>query len=127
MTTWPGNGRETAQNEPPETRMGVQTKAARRCLEHPGPGTGGKAPMQTKRNPLGVARQSSERTRYPGISKIHARGCGWRSGRCSCEASYQASAYSARERKKIRRHFDTLGAARTWRDDAAGAIRQGRM
>jgi len=83
--------------------------------------------MQTQRSPRGVVRQTSERTRYPGISKIHARGCGWLSGRCSCDASYQAAAYSARERKKIRRHFDTLGAARTWRDDAAGAIRQGRM
>lgn len=86
--------------------------------------------MQTKRNPRsapGVGRQTSERTRYPGIAKIHARGCGWQSGRCSCEAAYQASVFSARERKKIRRHFDSLGAAKTWREDAAGAIRQGRM
>jgi len=33
----------------------------------------------------------------------------------------------AREGKKIRRHFDSLGAAKTWREDAAGAVRQGRM
>jgi integrase len=41
--------------------------------------------------------------------------------------SYQASVYSARERKSIRKHFDNLGAARTWREDAAGAVRAGRM
>jgi integrase len=47
--------------------------------------------------------------------------------RCKCEPVFQASTYSARERKKIRRHFPTLSAARTWREDAAGAIRQGRL
>ncbi|MEO8966459.1 MAG: hypothetical protein ABI355_02615 [Solirubrobacteraceae bacterium] len=38
---------------------------------------------------------------------------------------WQASAYSARERKKIRKHLDTRDAAKTWREDANSAIRQG--
>jgi integrase len=35
--------------------------------------------------------------------------------------------WSAREGKRIRKHFDRIGEAKTWREDAAGAIRQGRM
>ena len=85
--------------------------------------------MQAQRNSRSSddRRQTSERTRYPGIAKVHARGCGWQTGRCSCAATYQAAVFSAREGKKIRRHFDSLGAAKTWREDAAGAVRQGRM
>jgi integrase len=74
-----------------------------------------------------MSNQSSERTRYPGISKIHARGCGWQSGRCRCKPRFQAAVYSTREAKKIRKHFDTEGAARTWREDAGGAVRKGGM
>lgn len=74
-----------------------------------------------------MTHQTSERTRYPGISKIHARGCQWQTGRCRCKPRFQASVYAAREGKKIRKHFDTEGAARTWREDAGGAVRQGRM
>src|SRR3954452_14352915 len=72
-------------------------------------------------------RRTAERTRYPGISKIHAAGCGWHASRCTCTPRFKAEVYSARERKKIRRNFDSLGAAKTWREDAAGAVRQGRM
>src|SRR3954453_10372779 len=72
-------------------------------------------------------RRTAERTRYPGIAKIHARGCGWQMARCNCAPRFKAEVYSARERKKIRRNFDSLGAAKTWREDAAGAVRQGRM
>jgi len=71
--------------------------------------------------------QTSERTRYPGITKIHARGCEWQSGRCRCKPRFQAAVYSTREGKKIRKHFDTEGAARTWREDTGGAVRQGRI
>ena len=74
-----------------------------------------------------MVNQTSQRTRYRGISKIHARGCNWQSGRCRCKPQFQASVYSTRERKKIRKHFDTEGEARTWREDAGGAVRQGRM
>ncbi|MEA2385548.1 MAG: hypothetical protein QOH72_5519 [Solirubrobacteraceae bacterium] len=72
-------------------------------------------------------RRTAERTRYPGIAKIHAPGCGWQGARCTCTPRFKAEVYSAREGKKIRRNFDSLGAAKTWREDAAGAVRQGRM
>jgi integrase len=72
--------------------------------------------------------QSLEKTRYPGIYRVHQRGCGWREGRrCRCPRSYQAAAFDARASKLIRKHFNDLGAARTWRDDASGAIRAGKM
>lgn len=74
-----------------------------------------------------MGNQTSERTRYPGISKIHSRGCEWQSGRCRCKPRFQAAVYSTREGKKIRKHFDAEGAARTWREDAGGAVRKGRM
>src|SRR5947209_4361982 len=74
-----------------------------------------------------MTNQTSGRTRYRGINKIHARGCNWQAGRCRCKPRFQAAVYSTREGKKIRKHFDTEGAARTWREDAGGAVRQGRM
>jgi integrase len=73
------------------------------------------------------ATQTSEATRYPGIAKIHARGCGWRERRCACTPSWQAAVWSAREGKRIRKHFEHEGEARTWREDSAGALREGRM
>lgn len=75
-----------------------------------------------------AARQTLERTRYPSVYRAHRRLCEWKDGgACKCPASYQAGVYSASERKQIRKYFDTLGAARTWREDASGAVRQGRM
>ncbi len=46
---------------------------------------------------------------------------------CRLRSDELQHVYSARERKQIRKYFDTLGAARTWREDEAGAVRQGRM
>lgn len=69
----------------------------------------------------------TEKTRHPGIYRYHARDCPRAAGgaRCSCPASYQATAYSGRDGKLIRKHFATLGAAKTWREDANQAIRAG--
>jgi hypothetical protein len=55
-----------------------------------------------------MAGQASERTRYRGVSKIHARECEWQAGRCRCKPRFQAAVYSTRERKKIRNHFANL-------------------
>ena len=44
-----------------------------------------------------------------------------------CRCPYQATVYSARERKLIRKQFERLGEARTWREDARGAVRAGKM
>jgi integrase len=65
-------------------------------------------------------------TRYPGVYRVHRRGCG-HGAACSCPGAYQATVYSVREGKRLRKHFDTLGAARTWRDDAGSAIRAGTL
>ena len=69
-----------------------------------------------------------ERTKYPGIYRVHKRTCDGKSGpACKCPKSYQASVYSAREKKSIRKHFERLDTARACREDVAGAIRQGKM
>jgi hypothetical protein len=41
--------------------------------------------------------------------------------------SYRASVWSAAENKRIRKTFPTLAAARAWRQDAATAVRAGRL
>ena len=48
-------------------------------------------------------------------------------GRCSCQPSYEAFVYSARDGRKLRKTFPTLAAARAWRADAASALRRGTM
>src|SRR5437763_1676673 len=50
-----------------------------------------------------------------------------RGGRCRCEPTYQAAVWSNRERKRIRREFPTLAAAKLWRQDALVALRRGTM
>lgn len=79
--------------------------------------------------PKPTARGRTEKTRQPGIYRHHARDCAWVAGavKCSCPSSYQATAYSRREAKLIRKHFATLGAAKTWREDANQAIRAGTL
>jgi integrase len=63
-----------------------------------------------------------------GIEVRHARGCASRSGgKCGCEKTYQASVWSAREQKRIRKTFPSLAAAKGWRADAYGAVRRGTM
>ncbi len=64
-----------------------------------------------------------------GIQTIHQSGCAARTSdrRCSCSPSYEASAYSARDRKKIRRTFATLAAARAWRAEAVRALNRGEL
>jgi integrase len=63
-----------------------------------------------------------------GIEIRHARGCASRSGaKCNCEKTYQANVWSAREKKRIRKTFPSLAAAKGWRADAYGAVRRGTM
>ena len=40
--------------------------------------------------------------------------------------SYRASVWSNRDGKRIRKTFPTMAAAKSWRQDAAGAVRRGR-
>ena len=67
-------------------------------------------------------------SRTTGIEIRHARGCPSRSdAKCNCEKTYQASVWSVREKKRIRKTFPTLAAAKGWRADAYGAVRRGTM
>src|SRR4051794_40474504 len=69
--------------------------------------------------------QRLAKTRYPGIYRVHSRGCDRTP--CRCKDRYQATVYLARDMKLLRKHFDTLGAARTWREDAGVAVRAGKL
>ena len=63
-----------------------------------------------------------------GIRVRHSRNCTSTSDRrCNCTPSYEASVYSVRDGRKIRRTFPTLAAAKGWRADAASALRKGTM
>ena len=63
-----------------------------------------------------------------GIMIRHARSCRANSGgRCRCNPTYQAQIWSARDGKRLSRTFPTLAAARTWRQDAHVALRQGKL
>ncbi len=53
-----------------------------------------------------------------GIRRRHSVGCPARDGaRCSCKAGWEASVFSRREGKKLRKSFPTLAAAKSWRAD----------
>ena len=61
-----------------------------------------------------------------GIRKMHSKGCpGDRGGRCNCGAGYEASVFSKRDDKKIRKVFPTQAAAKTWRADAIAQLARG--
>jgi integrase len=63
-----------------------------------------------------------------GIEVRHAKACASRDGRrCNCRPTYQASVWSARDGKRLRKTFPTLASARAWRAEAQTAIRRGKL
>jgi integrase len=63
-----------------------------------------------------------------GIRARHREGCAAKvGGRCSCKPAWEAQVYSVRDRRKIRRTFPTLAAARGWRADSLAALRRGTL
>jgi integrase len=61
-----------------------------------------------------------------GITKLHSTGCPARGGgRCRCGAGYEASVFSRRDNKKIRKTFARESEAKSWRADALGALSRG--
>lgn len=63
-----------------------------------------------------------------GIEVRHGKACSSRGGgRCNCRPTYQASAWSALDNKRLRKTFPTLAAARAWRSEAQTAIRKGKL
>jgi hypothetical protein len=63
-----------------------------------------------------------------GIRVGHSRSCRSRGGeKCNCKPSHDAHVFLRRERKKVRKTFPTLAAAKSWRADAKTAAEKGRM
>ena len=63
-----------------------------------------------------------------GIEVRHKKACASRSGgRCNCQPTYQASVWSARESKRIRKTFPTLAEARAWRSETQTGVRRGTL
>ena len=63
-----------------------------------------------------------------GVVVRHRQGCPSRAGDpCSCRPTYQAQAYSPRERRTIRKTFASLAEARAWRQDTQVALRQHKL
>jgi integrase len=63
-----------------------------------------------------------------GIEVRHRKACASRNGgRCNCQPSYQASVWSARESKRIRKTFATLAEARGWRAETQTGVRRGTL
>jgi integrase len=61
-----------------------------------------------------------------GIRKLHSKGCADRDGgRCNCGAGWEASVFSKRDGKKIRKTFPSKAGAKTWRDDANAQLAKG--
>jgi hypothetical protein len=59
-----------------------------------------------------------------GIRQRHRKGCA-RQPRCGC--SFEATVYSPRDQRKLRKTFPTLAAARAWRAEALSAVRGGTL
>lgn len=67
-----------------------------------------------------MAERMRDKTGAAGVYKIHARGCS--GGRCGCNAAFQANVYSARDGKKIRKHFAKQKEAELWRGELRDAV-----
>lgn len=63
-----------------------------------------------------------------GVALRHQRHCAARrGGECTCTPTFQAQAWSARDRRPIRRTFRTLAEAKAWRQEAQVALRKGQL
>ena len=66
--------------------------------------------------------------KYTGVAEVHAGGCKSGEGEaCSCRPRWRAEVWSVRDRRKIRKTFATLAAAKSWRADAVGGLRRGTL
>ena len=61
-----------------------------------------------------------------GIKRRHSASCASRSGgRCNCRAGWEATVFSRRDGKKIRKVFAREAEARSWRADSLAALERG--
>ncbi len=76
----------------------------------------------------GKLSEAGEKARHAGISVKHRAGCASERGAaCNCNRVYQAAVWSARDAKRIRKHFDSLSDARAWRAESYGKLRRGEL
>jgi integrase len=62
------------------------------------------------------------------VIRRHSAGCASRSGgRCDCRAGWEASVYVARDKRKLRRTFQTRTEARAWQTQAAREAQVGSL
>jgi integrase len=77
---------------------------------------------------VGVTQSPITRRNMTGIRKLHSKGCpGREGGRCRCGGGYEASVFSKRDNKKIRKTFAREAEAKSWRRDALAALDKGAM
>lgn len=63
-----------------------------------------------------------------GIQTRHAKTCrSLGGGRCSCQPTYQAQVFDGRTGRRISKTLPSMAAARTWRQDALVALRNGKL
>jgi integrase len=63
-----------------------------------------------------------------GIVKRHSKGCPAKAGsRCRCGGGYEASIYSARDGRKVRKTFARESEAKSWRAEAKRALDRGAL
>jgi hypothetical protein len=69
---------------------------------------------------------AAKSTPAEGVELRHSKLCAYRAKRaCDCAPSYQANVWDNRSRRRIRRSFPTLAAAKKWRRDALTALDHG--
>jgi integrase len=63
-----------------------------------------------------------------GITTRHAKTCRSRGGgRCACQPTYQAQVFDGRTGRRISKTLPSMAAAKTWRQDALVAVRNGKL
>ncbi|HEX3510646.1 MAG TPA: site-specific integrase [Solirubrobacteraceae bacterium] len=72
--------------------------------------------------------RAGTQARHVGIVVKHRARCASKDGgRCNCRRIYQAAVWSARDAKRIRKHFGSLMDAKTWRAESYGRLRRRQM
>ncbi len=72
-----------------------------------------------------MPKQVYEKTKAPGVSKQHARGCP--GGKCKCAPTFQAMVFSPKDNRKIYKTFPKQREAELWRGEMRGAVESGKV
>jgi integrase len=68
----------------------------------------------------------AKRSATSGIRARHSRTCGT-GERCTCKPTWEASVWSRKDHRKLRKTFPTLAAAREWQRGTAVAVHRGEL